>query len=292
MQGLIQRVPKAKAYAQKPSPNFNMFAFHQQTPTNPMKDVRLRRAWSMAIDRAALFEVFGQFEKAKKLGHTLQGALGNPPIPDGPGMEYWLLDPYGPKMGPTGQWFNHNIAEAKKLVQAAGYDGKPIEIVVPNPTFLPTLEAHIPMLKEVGLNPQIKVMEFSAYVAGPYVGKGPYTAAFGNMTPFPTVDEFCFSYMMPGGIRNMPALDDSVPGATKVFELIRKQRTETNKEARRDTIYEIQRLSADQMWWVPSINQRWGTLAFGQPQVQNFGEYEGALQAPGEQTYPYYWLDA
>ena len=103
-------------------------------------------------------------------------------------------------------------------------------------------------------------------------------------------DETLVNLMVPGGLRNMPALSDKVPDYSKVGELIKKQRTEANKEARRELIYEIQRLSADQMWYVPSINKRWGTLSFAQPNVRNYGQYRGSQ--PPTETVPYLWMDS
>ena len=289
--GLLERVPDAQINPVRPSPNFNMFGFHMSTPASPMLDTRLRRAWSMAFNRAELFEAFGQFEKGRELGFDLVAAMGNPPVPDAPGFEFWLLDPFGPDMGPAGRWFQHDPAEAKRLIEAAGYDGEEVVIHVPSPRFVTVLEAHVAPIADVGFNPVIDIMEFSQYVSGPYSGNGPFTVAFGNYTPFPTVDEFCFNYMMEGGIRNMPGLTDSVEGATEVFDLVRAQRREADRDARREIIHDIQRKTADQMWWVPSINFRWGTLSFGQANVRGFGEYDGVLQAPAEQTWPFYWLD-
>ena len=114
-EGLLQRVPKAQILAEPPADGHSFYAFHQETASNVMRDVRLRRAWSMAIDRKTLMDVFGQFDKAKKLGYTLQGPIGNTPIPAGDGMKYWYLDPYSDKQGPSRKWFEFNTAEAKKL---------------------------------------------------------------------------------------------------------------------------------------------------------------------------------
>ena len=288
--GLLDRVPKAQIVAEPPPDGHSFYAFHQETASNVMRDVRLRRAWSMAIDRKSLMEVFGQFEKAKKLGYTLNGPIGNPPIPADNGMKYWWLDPFSEKQGPSRKWFEYNTAEAKKLVQAAGYDGRKIVVHSPSPAWLPTGEAQVPMLKEAGFNPQLNVMEYSQYVGGPYSGKGMWEAAYGNMSAFPTLDETLVNLMVPGGLRNMPALSDKVPDYSKVGELIAKQRKESNKEARREIVYDIQRLSADQMWYVPSINNRWGTLSFAQANARNYGQYQGS-QVPSE-TMPYYWLDS
>ena len=289
-EGLIQRVSKVQVEAEPAGEGQAFFAFHHKTAANPMRDVRLRRAWSMAIDKVGLMELFGQFEKAKKLGYQLEGKIGNFPIGTGLTMQYWYLDPFSAQNGPAAQWYAYNPAEAKKLLAAAGYSGQKIIIHTPSPAWLPTLEANIPMLKTVGFNPVINTDEYSQYVGGPYSGKGTWNAAYGNMSTWPTLDQTLDGLLTPTGLRNMSALDVDVPEVPKLYDLVKKQRSATTKEARREIIYDIQRLCGDQMWAVTSVNNRWGTLRFSQTNVRGSGQYKGT-QLPSE-TYPYYWLDA
>src|SRR5690606_19331400 len=111
------------------------------------------------------------------------------PMPYGYIFGDWYLDPNGPDIGPAGQYLQYNAAEARKMVEAAGYDGHEIRIHSPSAAWLQTLEPQIAMLQEAGFNPVIDLMEFSQFVAGPYSGNGPYQATYNNMVGFPTVDE-------------------------------------------------------------------------------------------------------
>jgi peptide/nickel transport system substrate-binding protein len=292
---LLQRAADSQVRAVPVTSSISYFAHNLSKPGNPMLDTRLRRAWSLALDRFTLLEVFGQAELAASMGFTIDSGMANLPVPYGLNKKYWWLDPYGPDMGPSGRWFEFDPAEAAKLVAAVGPDDSKIDVNVPSTNWLRTLEPQIPMLTDVGLNAEINVMEYSEYVQGPYAGEGTeWSVAYGNMTSWPTIDETVNNLMTPPGARNMPSVDDTTPGAPPIFELIRRQRLESDLEARREMIYETQRLAADEMWWVPSVNFMWGRLEFvpGNLRGGAFGGWEsGDGTSISGENYPYIWFD-
>lgn len=289
--GLQSRAPSAQVFAEPVPQGHSFFIFDQANADNAMRDTRLRRAWSMALDRQTLLDVFGQVEKASELGYELDTGISNPPIPYGVGMEYWYLDPYGLDMGPSSRWFEYDPSEATKLVEASSYDGHEIKIDNPGGDWIPTLEAQIPMLRDVGFNPSINVQEYSQFVGGAYSGNGPYQAGWTNVTAFPTADEWCYNLFMPNAIRNMNALSEETPNAPEVFKLIEQQRRELDPEARQEIIHEIQRRCADEMWYVPSIKDRWGRVSFVNEAVRGYGDYDGGPSNWASETLPFYSLE-
>ena len=91
------------------------------------QDLRFRRATSLAQDRDALTELGYEVEAMEKAGVGSRADLlrWNNLIPAG--FEKWWLNPTDPKMGAAGDDFKYNPAEAKKLLDAAGYDGSNIK---------------------------------------------------------------------------------------------------------------------------------------------------------------------
>jgi ABC-type transport system substrate-binding protein len=84
----------------------------------PFKDQRLRQAASMLIDREAYIDVMDNRDGFRKEGLELEAAF-NTVISAG-WTGFWL-DPKNEKeFGPNAKYLNFNVAEAKKLIAAAG----------------------------------------------------------------------------------------------------------------------------------------------------------------------------
>ncbi len=116
--------------AKKEQPKLNLYAdsFPDSRPSmisfgfldgSPFQDVRVRRAMSMLIDRDTFIDVFYNVSAFEKEGLPVEArwhthfAAGEPP--------YWI-DPKGTGLGEGAQYFQLNQAEAKKLMQAAGFN--------------------------------------------------------------------------------------------------------------------------------------------------------------------------
>lgn len=109
---------------------------------NPMgKDKRVRQAFSLAIDREALNQIV----------YEGTGLAGNQAFP------------------PNSPWFDKDIpvpardvAKAKALLKAAGYDRLPVEMQVSNnPTTMQMMQAVQAMVAEAGFDVTLKTMEFA-----------------------------------------------------------------------------------------------------------------------------------
>ena len=95
------------------------------SPGQPWHDVRVRRAVSMATDRDVFADVILNPKLLEPFGAKLT-VRWNAPIAAGYGA-FWL-DPKSPQFGPAAQYLQYNIAEATKMLAAAGYTAaKPLE---------------------------------------------------------------------------------------------------------------------------------------------------------------------
>jgi peptide/nickel transport system substrate-binding protein len=81
-------------------------------------DERIRQAFSMAIDRDLYIDTFQNVEKFRAEGLPVE-TRWNTSLAGS--MEGWWLDPQGKDFGPNAKYYKHDIAEAKKLLAAAGY---------------------------------------------------------------------------------------------------------------------------------------------------------------------------
>jgi ABC-type transport system substrate-binding protein len=103
------------SFAPSPSP---IMTFGWETGSQ-FKDQRMRQALSMLIDRETYIDVLDNRENFRKDGLELPTAI-NTVIPAGWG-DYWL-DPTKQKdFGPNAVYLSYNVAEAKKLLAAAGF---------------------------------------------------------------------------------------------------------------------------------------------------------------------------
>ena len=96
----------------------SFFGFQPGDKT-PFRDVRLRQAWSMALDRDLFLSTFGNVETFKAQGVPVD-VFWNGALPQA-SFKGWWLDPQGKDFGPNASYFQHNLAESKKLLAAAGF---------------------------------------------------------------------------------------------------------------------------------------------------------------------------
>ena len=85
----------------------------------PFRDERVRQAYSMAWDRDLWIDTFYNIEKFKAAGIPLDTRWNSAVQADN--FEGWWVDPKGKDLGADAKFYKHDIAEAKKLVAAAGF---------------------------------------------------------------------------------------------------------------------------------------------------------------------------
>ena len=138
-------------------------ALFMNTQEAPWNDVRVRRALSMAVDRAGWGKTIGTEYK----------------IESGPitwGYPTWKMDPAS-MPADIQQWLKFNQAEAKKLIDAAGVSSSTVFDIHMYPysaTTTSETQLMVDSLSKIGVSTQIKVYDYNNWsttvYAGPYHG--------------------------------------------------------------------------------------------------------------------------
>ena len=227
-------------------------------PGQPWHDIRVRRAVSMAMDRSKWADVLFNPNEFKALGVKLT-VRWNAPIAGGYGS-FWL-DPQGKEFGPAAAYLQHDVAESKKLLAAAGYTAtKPFEFDIAYPgtryglDYPTRVEVWQAMLKEAGIKANALSVDYTEYVKnfwqtkalfkGKNVEAGSHYLS-GGASADPLL--FFFNFMSADSPNTMkgakfPEFDD----------MIRKQREVTDFETRRQGVFDLQRFATENMINIPA----------------------------------------
>jgi peptide/nickel transport system substrate-binding protein len=223
---------------------------YMHTDQAPFNDVRVRRAISHAIDRQALIEaVWGRGEPTPAVAR---------------GLVEWSL-PID-QLGAGARYYQYNPREARRLLAEAGY---PIG-------FKTTLTATTGLgrdliddvqliqgyLKDVGIEVELKLQEFGAYMSTTFAGKyeglvrSPYGIAW-------EPDNVLYRAYAPNSANNLSHVNDP-----KIAAMLKEQRRTKDLGARKKIIFDLQRYAAEQQYYVylssVMITSSW------QPYVKNF----------------------
>jgi peptide/nickel transport system substrate-binding protein len=290
MLGLQRDVKGTRIVLTEPSVEGNAISFSWRE-SNPFRDVRVRRALSMLIDRDQFIEIFNDLQNFQAAGVEMN-AYWNTPLSGGWGP-FWL-DPKSSDFGPHAANFKVNVAEAKKLLAAAGHpDGFETPF-----TFVGTAdygrdwgqraEALMAMLAKGGIRCRANAIDYNAVWIPQYLRK---QGDFDGLAMYPNGSRgdpgqwLHVFYASTGAnnqvAKNFPELD----------ALIVKQRRELDRQKRIAVFHDIQRYFAEQM---PSVPQGGGTevptLMWNG--LHGPGEYvvwPGGI--PGTESLPFYWIE-
>jgi peptide/nickel transport system substrate-binding protein len=230
----------------------------------PFNDVRVRRAVSMGIDRDGLLALV-------RSPTDDEGGEWCNMIPAGLG-ETWWVDPKSDEMGDAAKWYKYDVAEAKKLMDAAGYsDGFDTKLHYSS-TVYTTIIAYYPvvaeafptLMRDIGINitavPEDYIGQYfpQTYAQGNFDGM-----AWGLQSVFTDVVAYLSVSFLPfgeGGYRNMSRVNDP-----ELIAKVENMAREEDVEAVREQSNEVQRYISDQMYYIPGINpidyavaQPWG----------------------------------
>jgi ABC-type transport system substrate-binding protein len=149
-----------------------------RTDRPPFNDLRVRQAMSLALDRQAVIDAV--FEGV--------GVL-NPGVPAA--LKDWSL-PIG-QLGDGAKYFKRDLAEAKRLLAAAGHPNGFSASLCYNSygstaiTDIAQLIAK--QLKDAGIDTKLDLKEYGAFIASCYLGKFD-SLTYGPQTPFLDPDNF------------------------------------------------------------------------------------------------------
>ncbi len=256
------RIPRSEVAAFKKSNPANPVQFWDwlavrslafRTDKAPFSDVRVRRAFSLALDRKKWVAQYLE-------GH---GYEDHGPVPAP--MREWKLG--GKDLGPGAQWLEHNPALAKKLLAEAGFPGgmkvKCTHTPFYGPEFVEDLELIAYSLKAIGVDMTLVNEEYGNYIRSSFLGKFD-EVSWGPSSIFTEVDGYLYNFFRTGEPNNRSHVSD-----TKLDVMLDAQRRYIAKSSRKTAIDEIQRHVADQVYYVytpyPKQVSSWSS------RVRNFG---------------------
>jgi peptide/nickel transport system substrate-binding protein len=198
----------------------------------PFTDVRVRRAISHAIDRQAIIDAV-----------YLRGEP-SPAVPRG--LSEWSL-PID-QLGAGAKYYQYNPKEARRLLAEAGFPrGFKTQLAATGgygADFLDAVQLAQRYLKDVGIEAELKLQEYGAYMATTAQGKyeamtmGPYAIGW-------EPDSALYGPYVPDQLRNRGHVNDP-----KLTAMVQAQRRTKDLQARKQLIFDIQRYAAEQQYYV------------------------------------------
>jgi ABC-type transport system substrate-binding protein len=262
----------------------------------PFRDRRVRQALSHSWDRDLFIDANYNVSEYAKQGIELETRWNTPiyNVADG-----WWVDPKGKDFGPNARYYQYDIAEAKKLLAAAGMangldvDAWYVTTGQYGANFNRQVEIIMNFAREAGINMQAKPIDFNTDWR-PRVAdtQGDFSGISFRIFPEGSQDwgDRLYSVYHPKGGLNYTGLfntDNSTykNGDPKLNEIIEKVRTEFDTPKRQALIKEFQQVDAPEMYR-PRFPGSAASLALVWPIVRNEGVYTSA-----DIAYVGNWLD-
>jgi len=221
-----------------------------RTDQPPFNDVRVRRAISHAIDRQSIIE-------AVYLRGEATPAIGR-------GLAEWSLPV--DQLGAGAKYYQYNPKEAKRLLAEAGYPkGFKTQLTATSGLgrdLVDSAQLVQRFLKDVGIEAELKLQEYGAYMATTFQGK--YEGmVYGPTTGARDPDEPLYTRYVPDQPLNRGYVNDP-----KMTAMLKEQRRTKDLETRRKIIHEFQRYEAEQQYYVYTNSSMF--TGSWQPYVKNY----------------------
>ncbi len=254
------------------------------------KDARVRQAVSHLVDRQLIADTLANTKQYTAAGLPRDIRI-NTHI--GAGWEGYWVDPFGKDFGSNAHFYMYDVAEARKLLTAAGITGKlSSKFAYPTSGYGVAYQQLVDilggMLNDSGLlDVKLTPVDYqSDYIPNYHFGGGKWDGM--AVTPAAQGDEaghqLQVQYHSKGAATRQPTGLDP-----KLDEMIEAQLRETDTRKRTTQIQDIQRYMPTTMIAVPVSYQSAGySLAW--PWVGNYGAVRGG-PVPYVEVYPFLWFD-
>jgi peptide/nickel transport system substrate-binding protein len=236
-----------------------------RTDQKPYSDVRVRQAISLAVDRLAI--ISDVLEGVGVLNAAVPAALKDWAVPVN-------------QLGEGAKYFKRDVAEAKRLLAAAGYpngfSAGMCFTTYGSTVLVDAAQIVLKSLKDVGIEAKLDQKEYGAYITSCFYGKFD-AMTYGPQTPFLEPDSFLYGQYAVDEPRNQSHINDPVLG-----DMLVRQRRTFDVAKRKELIAEIQRYLAKQQYYVATPSTVYVTVWDGA--LQNYGpnlgyDYGGRLLA-------------
>jgi ABC-type transport system substrate-binding protein len=295
----------------KAVPDLSMYQGLMQLPTahtffgykagsgGMFRDKRLRQAYSLSMDRDLFAETWYNVPKFTSEGLPVDTAWSSVvPCDEFAG---WWLDPKGKDFGPNAKWYKRDVAEAKKLVAAAGFaSGVTYKSTRAGGNYGPEYDRQIDIVEamaaDAGFKPNANVINYQnelipqyQEVRGEFDGIGWMLRPQSSSDPIDKLAEYMFSGSGPNFIGFDAEGKGDHSGDPKVDDLIRKSRVEKDGNKRKQLMYDIQRHMAGEMYFMRSLAGATG-FSLAWPALMNYEFWKGPSNRRSEEV-SYYWID-
>ena len=270
--------PKAQVIRSDPAAP-QLLYFQLGDPSSVFQDVRVRRAFSMAIDRDAIGKAVWNNDAEQQFHVNLSQGK-------------WAL--HGNELpAATAPWYKFDPAGAKKLMEAAGVADRQFKLlyIVPfqGPEYVKVSLAIANMLSQAG----IKIAPVQQDYTKDYFGGGK-GIRYGNfdkdsvvctgISALDDVDEFIFNYYATGATQGLSRLKDPDLDA-----MLSKARAIVNTDERVKAYKDIQIYIADKMYSVAGLPEPYVYMMVS-PRVSNF--QWSYTHSYATESYSKLWLQA
>lgn len=273
----LKDAPSVKPYAVDPSGSYQFIWFGQgKNATDryaidqgaPWMDKRVRQALSMSINRKVLNDHFANAAPFEAQGLPISFKQDTHVMAQR--ASYWL-DPEKNELGESSKFYKYDLAEAKKLMAAAGHpSGLDLELIFNSgpqygAIYHERVELTADMLAKGGLfrakqSGIVYEDYFNNYRNPPRKFSG---VSFGASGSYGNLDlEIFNSFHTEGG--TFKGFQDK-----KIDDLIDRQRREFDKQKRVALVHEFQKVAADEMYVIQN-HAKFSTFTLKWPYLHNF----------------------
>jgi len=170
------------------------------------------------------------------------------------------------QLGPGAKYYRHDPREARRLLAEAGFAGGLKTQLTATPGYgidlVDAVQLAQRQLKESGIDAELKLQEYGAYMGTTFLGKyegmamGPFSIAW---EPHSSL----YGMYTPEQPRNSSHVADA-----RMVSMLKQQMRTKDLEARRKIIFDIQRYAAEQQYYVYLYSV--GVTGSWRPHVKNY----------------------